>query len=47
MEGALLCSRLVPSPALSGAGDLVVGVKVLEGKYALHLGEARWVPTDG
>lgn len=42
--GALLCSRLAP-PLPSGAEDLVVGVKVLEAKYALHLGEARWVPN--
>lgn len=43
--GAFLCSRLAPSPLPSGAEDLVVGVKVLEAKYALHLGEARWVPS--
>lgn len=45
--GALLCSRLLLPLPPSGAGDLVVGMKVLEAKYALHLGQARWVPTDG
>lgn len=46
MWGALLCSRLSPSSTASGSGDLVAGGKVLDAKYALHLGEARWVPTD-